>query len=243
MILLWLPTRLNAAIYDPILDQIKPDTITLIGETHKKVESVELFQSLVLAVTEDSHCVVIGLEIASDQQANLDAIIEGRAAVEKIALWPQVDHLSYRRMLGKFAELKQQGQCLKMVAIDAGMDNVIDRDLWMALSLAGQVGDAPVLVLLGALHTLKRVNWKNTSSRPSVAELLIARGFSVKSYPQRWLPEQCRAGATRTSSFVGVNSPRALNLLNNSLLSLLNAKSSKTATGVVDGFVVWECRI
>ncbi len=242
MILLWLPTRLNAAIYDPILDQIKPDTITLIGETHKKVESVELFQSLVLAVIKNQKCVVIGLEIASDQQAILDAINEGRASVEQIALWPVLDHLAYRRMLERFAELKQQGQCLKIVAIDASMDNLIDRDLWMTLSLAGQVGDAPVLVLLGALHTLKRVNWTSKASRPSVAELLTARGFRVKSYPQRWLPEQCRAGATRTSSFVSVNSAKAVNLLNNSLLSLLNAKSSKTATGVVNGFIAWECR-
>jgi hypothetical protein len=68
-----LPAPLIAAIYDPILKQIKPGSVTIIGETHKKVESVELFQNLALSVVRHYQCVVIRLEIASDQQAILDA--------------------------------------------------------------------------------------------------------------------------------------------------------------------------
>lgn len=59
-----LPLSAWAAPYDPILEQIKPGTITIIGETHKKVESVELFQNLALDVIKHYQCVVIGLEIA-----------------------------------------------------------------------------------------------------------------------------------------------------------------------------------
>ena len=97
IILLLLPITSLAAIYDPILEQIKPGTITIIGETHKKTESVELFQSLVLDVIKHYQCVVIGLEIASDQQTVLDAVMQGRASVNEIVLWPPLDHPAYRQ--------------------------------------------------------------------------------------------------------------------------------------------------
>jgi hypothetical protein len=235
------PVTSLAAVYDPILEQTKPGTITIIGESHKKAESIELFQSLALAAIKQYQCVIIGLEIGSDQQTNLDAVMQGRASVNEIALWPPLDHPPYRNMIASFAELKRQGQCIKVVAIDSGLTNNIDRDLWMALSLAEQAGDAPVLVLLGALHTLKRVDWNNRTGRPSVAEILTSRGFRVKSFPQRWLPDHCAGNDLRTGKFVSGKSPQALTLLNESMMSLINAKPHKSASGVVDGFVVWEC--
>jgi hypothetical protein len=105
IILLLLPITSLAAIYDPILEQTKPGTITIIGETHKKPESVELFQNLALDVIRHYQCVVIGLEIGSDQQTILEAVMQGRASVKEIALWPPLDHPPYRRMIETFAEL------------------------------------------------------------------------------------------------------------------------------------------
>lgn len=234
-----LPTMTVATVYDPILDQIKPGTITIIGETHKKPESSVFFQNLVLDALTKQRCVVVGLEIASDQQQVLDAVMSGKTFVQTIKPWASIDHLIYRRMIETFAEYKRQGQCIRVVAIDSGVANPVDRDLWMALSLAEQVADAPVLALLGALHTLKRVGWRNTTSRASVAEILTRWGFRVKSYPQRWLPDNC--AGNRTSVFVDDDSPLAVGILNESLMSLMNAKPHKSAVGVVDGFVVWGC--
>jgi uncharacterized iron-regulated protein len=153
-VLLWTPISSIAAVYDPIREQIKPGTITIIGESHKKPESVELFQSLVSDVIKDHHCVVVGLEIASDQQAVLDAVMQGKSSVNQIQLWPPLDHVSYRRMIENFAESNREGQCIRVFAIDSGMDNDVDRDQWMASRLEEQVGHQPILVLLGALHTL-----------------------------------------------------------------------------------------
>jgi hypothetical protein len=237
-----LPITPLAAIYDPIVNQIKPGTITIIGETtHKKPESVELFKSLVLGTIKNHQCVVIGLEIAGEQQTKIDAVEQDRASVNEIALWPPLDHPPYRNIIEHFAELKRQGQCIKVVGIDSGVNSNIDRDLWMALALAEQDGDAPVLVLLGALHTLKRVNLNNRTGRPSVAEILTTRGFRVKSFPRRWIPDDCAGNELRTGVFVSSKSPQALALLNESMMSLINAKPHKSAPGVVDGFVVWEC--
>jgi hypothetical protein len=137
--------------------------------------------------------------------------------------------------------VKQQGQCIKVVGIDSGVNNDIDRDQWMASRLAEQGRNAPVLVLLGALHTLKRVNWTVRTGRPSVAEILTNKGFRVKSYPQRWFPDNCAENDLRTGTFISAKSPHALTLLNKSMMSLLNAKPHKSASSVVDGFIVWEC--
>jgi hypothetical protein len=74
-----------------------------------------------------------------------------------------------------------------------------------------------------------------------VAELLSRQGFRVKTFPQCWLPEHCTNQGSRRSRFVDAGSPEALTILNGSMMSLINAKPHKSATGVVDGFVVWEC--
>jgi len=239
-VLLWLPISSIAAVYDPIREKIKPDTITFIGESHKKPESVELFQNLVLDVVKVHHCVVIGLEIASDQQATLDAVMQGKSSVNKVQLWPPLDHMDYRRMIENFADFKRKDQCINVIAIDSGMDNDVDRDQWMASRLEEQVGHQPILVLLGAMHTLKSVNWTVSTGKPSVAELLSNKGFKINSFPQRWIPDKCKA-QKRTSRFVSVDSPQALTILNESLISLINATPPKSVAAVVDGFLVWEC--
>jgi len=230
-----------AVPYGPVIDDITPGSITIIGESHRRIESVELFQDLVLSAISRYRCIVVGLEIASDQKAILDAVMQGRVSVKDVALWPPIDHPPYRHMIENFAALKRQDLCLKVIAIDAGMDNKIDRDQWMALRLVEQAGDEPVLVLLGALHTLKKTDWLVATGKPRVAEILSDKGFHVRSFPQRWLPEQCPDNGGRKSRFVSADSPKALTILNDSLISLINARPHASAQGVVDGFILWEC--
>ena len=79
-----------------------------------------------------------------------------------------------------------------------------------------------------------------SSGRPSVAELLSNKGFKINSFPQRWIPDKCKA-QKRASRFVSPDSPEALVILNESLISLINATPPKSVAGVVDGFLVWEC--
>lgn len=45
----------------------------------------------------------------------------------------------------------------------------------------------------------------------------------------------------RVSRFVSADSSEALTILNESLFSLINATPPKSAAGVADGFLVWEC--
>jgi len=232
---------LQAAEVDPILEGLTPESIIFIGESHKHIESAGFIKDLVISAIKRKQCPILALEIADSEQPAIDRAMNQADTVSGIEIPDSIDHLAMRKMIKDMATLKAQSPCLEVIAIDAGQDKPIDRDEWMATRLANLAGEKPILVLIGALHTLKKVDWLVKSGKPSVAERLAARGFNVRSFPQRWMPDQCRAGEIRNQRFVGAYAPEALTILNDSLMSLINAKPHESAQGVVDGFILWEC--
>ena len=113
----------------------------------------------------------------------------------------------------------------------------------MAKQLVKIGGNTPVLVLLGGLHTLKRIDWDLPKEdwQLSVSEILVSKNYQIKTYPQIWQKASRDKQCQRTSRYVSGDTHEALTLLNNSLISLMNAFPANTVTDVVDGFVVWEC--
>ncbi|PSJ15706.1 hypothetical protein C7H79_17530, partial [Nitrosomonas supralitoralis] len=83
------------------------------------------------------------------------------------------------------------------------------------------MGEAPVLALLGSLHTLKKIDWDATLTKkePYVAEILTAQGHNIKTFPQIWRDRTCNARHRLISS----DQPEAVKLLNIDLFALLNA--------------------
>jgi hypothetical protein len=230
----------NAAVPEPFMQGLLPGTITFIGESHKHVESAELVKELATSFIKQGRCLTLALEIADDEQPAIDRVLAG-ASASTIDIPVSIDHPGMRQLIEHLAILTTQSACLSVVAIDAGPTNPHDRDEWMAERLAGLVGARPILMLIGALHTLKKVDWLSKNGKPSVAERLAAKGFPVRSFPQRWLPEQCGNGEDRDLRFVNADSQEALTILNDSLMSLINARPHQSARGVVDGFMIWEC--
>lgn len=232
-----------SAPVDPILNGMTPGSITFIGESHKHIESAILIKDLITTAVERGQCPILALEIADSEQPAIDRVLNQGYPISDIDIPASIDHLPMRKLIGRMAALKTRSPCLSVVAIDAGPENPSDRDEWMAKRLANLAGDRPILVLIGALHTLKKVNWLVKTGKPSVAERLATKGFRVRSFPQRWIPDQCGAGESRYRHFVSADAPEALSVLNDSLMSLINARphESKSAQGVVDGFILWEC--
>jgi hypothetical protein len=241
LFLLLFAKSLWASLSDPIMEGMTPGSITFVGESHKHIESAILVKDLVTAAIERGQCPILALEIADSEQPVIDRVLSGDASVSDIAIPASIDHLPMRNLIKHMVMLKLQLPCLNVVAIDAGQDNPSDRDEWMAARLASLAGDRPILVLIGALHTLKKVEWLVKTGKPSVAERLVAGGFTVRSFPQRWIPEQCGAGESRHQRLVNAERPEALGILNGSLMSLINAKPHKSAQGVIDGLILWEC--
>jgi uncharacterized iron-regulated protein len=238
-LLLSLP--LWAADVDQILDGMTPGSITFIGESHKRIESIMLVNGLVTAAVERGQCPILALEIADSQQPAIDRVLNQGYPISDIDIPTSIDHSPMRKLIGHMATLKTRSPCLSVVAIDAGLDNPSDRDEWMAKRLANLAGDRPILVLIGALHTLKKINWLVKTGKPSVAERLATKGFRVRSFPQRWIPDQCGAGESRHQRLVDADTPEALSILNGSLMSLINAQPHASAQGVIDGLILWEC--
>ena len=234
------PTPLIAGDYTSVVNQLNPNTITIIGETHKHPESITLFKSLISGYLKQNKCLTVGLEIVSSQQVIIDQVMKGRAVVSDIEISPIIDHPPFRKMINGLVNLQEKGKCLKLIAIDAGDDIELRRDQWMAIKLAKQIGKAPILVLLGNLHSLKKVNWDLSMTKGStyVSEILSSQGYDVKTYPQIWIDKAC----DNQNRFIQTGKPEVLRLLNDSLISVLNAFKYKSAVGVIDGVLLWECK-
>ena len=224
--------------YNPILEGIKPHSITIIGETHKRPESFQLFQSIINDYLQKNKCLIIALEIASNQQSTIDQVIQGKAKVSDIEVAPPIDHPDFRVLIENLAKLQKHNDCFQLIAVDADIKLKTDRDEWMAKELTKQIGQTPILTLLGSLHTLKKVNWNPELTRkpPYLPEILISKGYAVHTYPQIWKDRECNTHF----QFINADQPEATELLD-SLFAVLNATKPTSATKIVDGVVFWEC--
>ncbi|SFN02118.1 hypothetical protein [Nitrosomonas communis] len=238
IILLLLILTNAAAAYDRVMQGMVSNSITIIGEKHKRPESVKFFKSLIVDYLQQNECLTVALEIASNQQSLIDEIKQGRP-VSDIEIAPMIDFPPFRKLINDLAQMQRHNDCLKIIAIDAGLELKTRRDKWMGTKLTEHVGQTPILALVGNLHTLKKVEWYHAmiKKEPYVAEILTSKGHNVKTYPQIWLDRECD---TR-NRYIHADSPEAIKLLNDNLFILINADKTTTANGVVDGIVVWEC--
>jgi hypothetical protein len=220
-----------------VVEGLEPRSITIIGEHHKRPESIQLFQYIISRYLRQDKCLVVALEIASNQQAILDEIVAGKSTVSDIEIPPMIDHPPFRVLINDLAKMARRNHCLKVIAIDAGLDLGIRRDEWMAEILGEQLSQVPILALLGNLHTLKKVEWKFTKASPYVAEILASLNHRIQTYPQAWLDKTCSV----YSQLIPSNRKEAVEIINNNLISLLNATEYETVKNVVDGVVLWKC--
>jgi len=213
-------------------ETIPIDSITIIGEIHRHPESINLFQSLIHDYLKSNQCLTVALEINSNQQS----VIDSGKVLDIEILWT-IDHPTYRKMIGDLIAQKNNGACLKLLAIDGAGDDIdMRRDAWMAINLAK--ADKPILALLGNMHTLKKVVWSNTTGLPFVAGILNKQ---VNSYPQLGLSTECNKPLLWR--LVPADTPEALELLNKHTFSLLNTDEPDSAVSVVDGIILWECSV
>lgn len=228
-----------ADIYKQVLEGMTSNSITIIGETHKRAESIQFFRTLISDFVQQNKCLTIALEIASSQQLMIDQIKQGRRGVADIEIAPMIDHQPFRALIDELIGIRNSGNCLELIAIDAGFEVGTRRDEWMAGKLAEQVNQTPLLVLLGSLHTLKKVNWNLDSAKesPYVAELMESRGHNIRTYPQIWTDRNC----TTRNRLIPADRPEATKLLNSKLIALLNAAEKKKASDAIDGIILWEC--
>lgn len=239
IILVFSSSAYSEDTYNRILEGMTPNSITIIGESHKRMESVQLFRSLVTDHFLQYQCLTVALEIASSQQLMIEEIKQGRATVADIEIAPMIDHPPFRALIDDLINIRSSGNCIELIAIDAGFEISTRRDEWMARKLAEYVSQTPLLVLLGSLHTLKNVNWDLAmiEELPYVSELMQLRGHSIRTYPQIWTDRNCNS----RNRLIPADKLEATKLLNSKLIALLNAFEQKKASDTVDGIILWDC--
>ena len=76
-----------------------------------------------------------------------------------------------------------------------------------------------------------------TKGKTYVAKILTSQGHDIKMYPQLWAERSCNS----YNRFITTDNAEALRLVNNNLISLLNAFKTDSAINIVDGIILWEC--
>ena len=147
---------------DYIHSKLQQNDIVILGTTHKEPESLSFIADLIPSLKGRgvSH---IGLEIPSDQQEKIDVFMKTGEGLDDINLNTHTDSPEYRHL---FQVFRKSGRPIP-VAIDlpkSMYNGNVSRDEWMARSLLivlNRNPSAKILVLVGSLHTLKKLEWED----------------------------------------------------------------------------------
>jgi hypothetical protein len=98
------------------------------------------------------------------------------------------------------------------------------------------ISSNPVLVLVGNLHALKRLQWESGRDNPYLAERLVRRGVQVLTVLQEWEPD-CEK---RVGRLLNISHPQAVEALRLTV-SVTSAHPPEKPGEVVNQVVMWEC--
>lgn len=161
----------------------------LLGERHRRPESVRLFLEVVQGLSARGTCPVIGLEISETEQPALNRLAAGDTTADAIRVPGVIDHPAYRELLAALAEIPRTG-CARLLAIDGGPASNAPRPAVMFRHVAPYAGVRPVVVLVGNIHTLKRIGWLPSVPprvrAPELGEQLAEAGIPWVSVLQHW---------------------------------------------------------
>jgi len=160
--------KVNTNAQSFILEKLKTHHIVFLGTTHKKPAILQFLSELIPAL-HDAGVTHIGMEIAFNQQANIDNFIQTGKKLTDIQIPPKIDCSGYRNLLIKLATLDPNIRP-KTIALDLPTSKYrrkMSRDKWMAGSIVQVFHKNPkakMLVVVGNLHVLKVLNWQDNVS-------------------------------------------------------------------------------
>lgn len=166
-----------------VLEKVKSHDIVFLGTIHKK-EPILKFLSDLIPCLHESGVTHLGLEICSDQQDRIDSFMQTGSGLKDIALHFQIECPEYRNILNTIRGL-DQARRPAVLALDlpkSMYQGEVNRDKWMASRIADVFHKSPnarVLVVVGNLHILKKIEWEDKVPNP--------HGF-VRSYLNELTP-------------------------------------------------------
>jgi hypothetical protein len=171
-----------------ILEKLRSHQIVLMGTIHQQPQILELAAQVLpqIAAAGVTH---LAVEVSRDQQGNIDRFIQHGTGLMEIGLHPSIDCTQYRRLFTIVRNLPPD-QRPHIVAIDlppSQYSGPVGRDAYMADALSDMFQsrtDGKVLVILGGLHVLKKLDWlpRITDRQPSIRSLLEERLPALKIF-------------------------------------------------------------
>ena len=168
-----------------VLDHLKANDIVFLGTTHRRQRILKFLHDLIPALHE-AGVTHLGLEVCSNQQHKIDSFLQTGRGLEGIGLHFQIECPEYRNIFNAIRSL-DHAKRPAVVALDlprSMYQGNINRDKWMASSIAKvfhRNPNAKILVVLGNLHVLKKIEWEDTVTNP--------HGF-VRSYLNELAPHR-----------------------------------------------------
>jgi hypothetical protein len=190
-IILFPPAIVTAAgdnLFPPaeyIHSKLQQNDIVFLGTTHKKPEILGFIAELIptLKKYDASH---VGLEIPSDQQEKIDFFMRTGDRLDDIKLHTQIDTPEYRHLFQVFRE--SDGPIPVAIDLPSSMyKGDVSRDEWMARSLLiilNRNPSAKILVIVGNLHTLKKLEWEEQvpNKNQSIREYILRDRASTQMW-------------------------------------------------------------
>lgn len=158
----WAGTTYEPTVF--VLDKLARNDLVFLGTTHRQPVILDFLMELV-PLLQAAGVTHLALEITSDQQAALDAYVNGEAELAAIKLHTALECTGYRNLLRKIKSLPS-GRRPQVKAIDLPENFYrldLDRDQWMAsrlIDIIQQAGQAKILVILGSVHVLRSLPWQ-----------------------------------------------------------------------------------
>lgn len=176
-------TRSAQNVQSYIDEKLDHHDIVFVGTIHRQPAILNQMADLIAHLPETG-VTHLALEITSDQQDHIDEFLASGRGVARIALHKPVDCLQYRNLFEILRRL-HPNQRPEVLAIDlpgSQYGGATTRNQYMAVKLAAVVRtrpDAKVLAMLGSLHVLRQLKWRQRINRGHLA---------VRTYLKQMVP-------------------------------------------------------
>lgn len=180
--------QIKSDVISFVLKKSITNDIVFLGMIHKK-PSILQFLAEIIPLLHETGVTHIGLEITTDQQAQIDKFIQTGKRLTDIQIHPQLDRPEYRNLFKVIREINS-GKRPVPVALDlpkSKYNESINRDEWMARTIAGVFKSNPnkkMLVIAGNNHVLKKLDWQDHVPHPhrSIREYLSKKRSDLQMF-------------------------------------------------------------
>ena len=171
-----------------ILQKLKQNDIVFLGTRHKQAPLLKFIQDLIPKLN-DANVTDIGLEIASDQQAQIDHYMDTGEGLKHIEIHSLIDCPEYRNILKVLRDtiFKKRPITVALDLPTSKYENPISRDEWMAKTISKVFKTNPnakMLVVVGNNHILKKLDWQDhvLNKHSSIREYLMDFNPNLKMH-------------------------------------------------------------